>query len=152
VLTDLIYSIQQTPPYFKGQQAKKIWIGNDGCITGLHYDQSPGFLCVFHGRKVVTFLPKTKFLELAPNTTSIALFPDSKVRCYTFTKIHMTHVSKIGDRLTFDSPDALKQQFPEVAEALQEKIEVELKAGEALFIPPYVWHYVQNFGSGMYLD
>jgi hypothetical protein len=81
------------PPYFKEKQAtlKKIWLGNDGCITGLHHDQSPGFLYVFHGRKVVTFLPKTKFLELAPNTTSIALFPDSKVRCYTFIKIYDSH-------------------------------------------------------------
>jgi hypothetical protein len=62
----------------------------------------------------------------------------------------MTHIPKIADRLAFDSPETLQQQFPELADALQEKIEVELNAGEALFIPPYVWHYVHNFGSGMY--
>jgi oxalate decarboxylase/phosphoglucose isomerase-like protein (cupin superfamily) len=45
----------------------------------------------------------------------------------------------------------LLQRFPEAEKAFADKLEVELKEGEVMYIPSYVWHYVENFGTGIYL-
>jgi hypothetical protein len=38
--------------------------------------------------------------------------------------------------------------FPEFAEAHAEKIEVELNAGDSLFIPANVWQFVKSWDVG----
>jgi hypothetical protein len=43
-------------------------------------------------------------------------------------------------------PDYTK--FPEFKGALDAKIEVEVRAGEALFIPNFTWYFVSTVGSG----
>jgi hypothetical protein len=38
--------------------------------------------------------------------------------------------------------EALFKKFPGFQKAYDERIEVDVNAGEAIFIPPFVWHYV----------
>jgi quercetin dioxygenase-like cupin family protein len=40
------------------------------------------------------------------------------------------------------------EKFPYAAEALKEKIVVDVHPGEALFIPAQVWHHVTTWEGG----
>jgi oxalate decarboxylase/phosphoglucose isomerase-like protein (cupin superfamily) len=44
-------------------------------------------------------------------------------------------------------PD-LANKFPESKKALEGLIEVDLKEGESLYVPPFDWHYVESYGQG----
>jgi ribosomal protein L16 Arg81 hydroxylase len=36
------------------------------------------------------------------------------------------------------------EKFPEFRKAYDERIEVHVYAGDSIYIPPYVWHYVET--------
>jgi mannose-6-phosphate isomerase-like protein (cupin superfamily) len=40
--------------------------------------------------------------------------------------------------------DALFEKFPEFRKAYDERVEVDVFAGESIYIPPHVWHYVET--------
>jgi hypothetical protein len=40
-------------------------------------------------------------------------------------------------------------KYPEIEEMLKEKVEVELKEGESLYIPPFVWYSRRSVTEGM---
>jgi hypothetical protein len=57
---------------------------------------------------------------------------------YTHCFIQLGNINK---------PDIL-EQFPEAAVAFKEKIDIDLNAGEALYIPGFDWHFVVSSGTG----
>lgn len=41
------------------------------------------------------------------------------------------------------------EKFPDLKDAWEEKIEIEVKAGQALYVPGCTWHNVRSYGRGM---
>jgi hypothetical protein len=50
--------------------------------------------------------------------------------------------SKIRCRL--DNMESIFERYPDFQKAYDERIQVDVHAGEALYIPPFVWHYVET--------
>jgi hypothetical protein len=119
-----------------------LWIGNDGVTTNLHYDGYDGILCVLQGKKRVSLIPRTRLMEAYPN---FPLLSESAVCIWKqFALFNTQCFVQLGN---INKPDIL-EKFPEAAVAFKEKIEIDLNAGEALFIPGFDWHFVVSSGVG----
>jgi hypothetical protein len=92
-----------------------LWFGPAGTLTPLHHDTANVLLCQVYGRK--------KFL----------LFPSFE--------LFLTHDPHHGVHSPIDPEHPDLDLYPELAEATRR--EVELSAGEALFIPVGWWHHVR---------
>jgi hypothetical protein len=102
-------------------QASGIWIGSRGVLTPLHYDAWPGLLFQAHGTK--------RLLMFSPEDISNLYFlPPYAVR---------DRWSKLPAR----SSDAAPEDFPLYRQAT--RLEGELRAGEALFVPPFWPHEIE---------
>lgn len=109
----------QVPSLIEEQdvQSLNLWFGSAGNISSLHYDQPNNFLVQMHGTKrLIIFPPK----ELAN------LYPSSKI----------AHFSRVD----LGQPDF--ERFPQLAQA--HGYEVELQAGDTLFLPAFWWHQVYS--------
>lgn len=96
-----------------------VWIGPGGTVSPAHNDPKHNLLCQVAGTKYVAlFLP-----DQAPNL-------------YPIEEAMMGNSSRVD----LDRPDL--EQFPRLAEL--EGQGGLLRAGEMLYIPPGVWHYVRS--------
>src|SRR5262249_45618195 len=92
-----------------------LFVGGSGTVTHLHNDQPCNLFVQIHGRKKWTlFLPSDSAL-LRPRATKTAYF-------------------KCESRL--DGPDGLLEKAV--------RFEVVLEPGDVLYVPPHVWHHVEN--------
>ncbi len=101
----------------------KIWIGNKTTTT-THYDHIDNLACVVAGRRKFTLFPPNQIsnLYMGPLLSTPAGPPISMV--------------------DLENPDFVK--YPKFKIALQHSYSVELKAGDAIFIP-YMWfHNVES--------
>jgi hypothetical protein len=94
-----------------------LWYGPGGTLSPLHFDESHNFLHQHHGRKSVRLVSPEFYRELDPGA------PGSRFR----------HMSQLDD-----SEVLAILRSGTVATA-----EVELEAGDVLFIPAYWWHRVE---------
>lgn len=102
----------------------QLWVGTSHSLVPLHFDQPNNFLVQIYGEKhLLLFPPKqSKYLYMQPFYSRIV------------------HTSQIDTYIDKSNPNVSK--FPKLQEA--EFIEVVLKAGDLLYIPPYWWHQVQG--------
>lgn len=102
----------------------QIWVGTGSSLVPLHFDQPNNFLIQIYGEKrLLLFSPKqSKHLYMQPFNSRII------------------HTSQIDTFIDINQPNLSK--FPKLQNA--KLIEVILKAGDVLYIPPYWWHQVQG--------
>ncbi|PTL82678.1 cupin-like domain-containing protein [Vitiosangium sp. GDMCC 1.1324] len=103
----------------------KFWVGSDGQVFNLHYDDFINFICMFEGTKRVTMFPP----EQMPNMYHA---PYDILCGYAPT----THVQLL--KANFD-------HYPKFRTALQEAYVAVLEPGDVLLIPPFWWHHVESF-------
>lgn len=97
------------------ESAGRLWIGDAGHISHLHFDAHDGFLCGVVGVKRVWLYDPVSHVDIIPlkaNSNAAALNP-----------------------LHYDSDSAARQKYPKFAAA--KPILVEVSPGDCLFIPVY---------------
>ncbi|MBU1621699.1 MAG: cupin-like domain-containing protein [Gammaproteobacteria bacterium] len=94
---------------------RKLWVGEAGCTTQLHYDTSPNFL-----------------LQLAGRKEGIIYSPLDSPYLYAKTEVKKNHVSQVD----INNVDA--EKFPLFPRATP--IKFVLEQGDILFLPPGWWH------------
>jgi hypothetical protein len=94
----------------------------------LHFDLTENFLVVLRGTKRVLLFAPSESRHLYP-------FP------VTAKTPHMSHVDPIAPDLA---------AFPDYAQA--RGVEVELAAGEMLYVPAFWWHHVRSYGLNIALN
>lgn len=105
----------------------KFWIGSDGQVFNLHYDDFVNFICMFEGTKRVTMFPP----EQLPNMYHA---PFDVLCGYAPT----THVQLLKADL---------QRHPKFRAALEHARVAVLEPGDVLLIPPFWWHHVESFSA-----
>jgi hypothetical protein len=63
---------------------------------------------------------------------------------WIFSTFLIAHLSIMQIRYRLDNLESIFERFPDFQKAYDERIEVDIHAGEALYIPPFVWHYVET--------
>lgn len=102
--------------------AKKqfLWVSSPGMITHGHFDQDYNVFVQLKGRKRFTLWS-----------------PWQHELLYTYPRVHpMWHKSRVN----FQQPDL--ERFPLFGKS--HAGQVTLEPGDALYIPPYTWHYVET--------
>lgn len=100
-------------------RAVNAWLGPARTVTPLHTDPHHNLLCQVLGAKLV-----------------LLFAPDQAARLYPFEAGLTTNSSQVDAR----APDAAR--FPTYAAA--KGLRCRLDAGQALYIPPGWWHYVES--------
>jgi len=101
----------------------RLWVGN-AVVTRTHYDLNDNIACVVAGRRRFTLFPP----DQTPN-----LYPGPYERTIGGVPVSMVDP---------DAPDLTR--YPRFAEARKARIDVELGAGDALYIPYGWWHQVRS--------
>jgi len=95
------------------------WFGPAGTVSPLHFDPDHNLLCQVIG---------AKYIRLYAEHSTQALYP------------HESTMLRNSSRVDCENPD--KDLFPLFAQAPY--WDCILRAGEVLYIPPRVWHYVRS--------
>jgi hypothetical protein len=103
----------------------KFWIGSDGQVFNLHYDDYLNFICMFEGTKRVTMFPPDQMPNMyhAPFDVLCGYAPT-------------THVQLLKSDL---------ERYPKFRTALEHARVAVLEPGDVLVIPPFWWHHVESF-------
>ncbi|EFY89141.1 JmjC domain protein, putative [Metarhizium acridum CQMa 102] len=114
--------------------ASSIWLGTEPTYTPLHRDPNPNLFCQLYSQKVVRLLP--------PNLGDELYFDvQRQIRQHGNSRIRTTDMMQGHERKVLH--DAVwGNETP-----LEELHEVELGAGDALFIPDGWWHSVKSAES-----
>lgn len=104
------------------EETGRLWIGDAGHISHLHFDAHDGFLCPASGIKRVWLYEPTSHVGIIPMR-------------------HNSNASTLNP-LHYDSDTALRNKFPKFKNA--KPILVEVSPGDCLFIPVYVWEDSSN--------
>lgn len=114
--------------------ASSIWLGTEPTYTPLHRDPNPNLFCQLYSQKVVRLLPPTIGDELFFHV-------QRQIRQHGNSRIRTTDMMQGHERKVLH--DAVwGNETP-----LEELHEVELGAGDAVFIPEGWWHSVKSAGS-----
>lgn len=100
-----------------------LWIGNKSRIAA-HYDVPDNIICVTAGRRRVTLFA-----------------PDQVANLYV-GPLHLTPAGQAISMVDFTNPDFTR--FPRFRTALENALTVELKPGDALYIPSMWWHHIEG--------
>jgi hypothetical protein len=106
--------------------SKNVWLAPDGYVSHLHYDMPHNLNTVLRGEKEVTLFHPRESRNLYP--------------CSPFAEI-----GPMNSRVDLDDVDA--SRFPRVARA--PRWQTTVRAGETLYIPPRVWHFVRSHGESV---
>ncbi|HEY1992598.1 MAG TPA: cupin-like domain-containing protein [Gammaproteobacteria bacterium] len=130
------------PPYFKDMQLRciNLWMGNSdtAITTPLHHDFNDNLYVVVEGRKRFTLFPPEQAPNLYPRGQLLGVEPNGIIRYASLSG--MPHVSQVR----IDAPD--RQSFPAYAQAEAARLDVEIQAGEMLFLPAGWFHQVSSTG------
>ncbi|TWU75979.1 hypothetical protein ED733_006891 [Metarhizium rileyi] len=108
-----------------------IWLGTEPTYTPLHRDPNPNLFCQLYSRKVVRLLP--------PNLgDKLFCQVQRQLRQQGNSRIRTTDMMHGKERMTLHDAVWKKET------SLEELHEVELAAGDALFIPEGWWHSVKS--------
>lgn len=108
--------------FFPSKVEPRFWLGTDGKVN-THYDDADNLACVVSGKRVFT------------------LFPPEQISNLYIGSLENTPGGAAVSLAKLDQPDF--QQFPKLAEALNHALQVELEAGDAIYIPALWWHHVE---------
>ncbi|MFY0524873.1 cupin-like domain-containing protein [Archangium gephyra] len=120
-------------PFFpEGHELAMIWVGSNGQVINLHYDDFMTVLCMVNGVKRVTLLPPETLpdLYLAPFDRMLEGCQSSLVRVL--------------------EPDF--ERYPRFKRALEQAIVAVLEPGDVLIMPPMWWHHVESYGLNMMVN
>jgi hypothetical protein len=103
----------------------KVWVGQAGACTSLHFDLCHGLIAQVFGSKRVTMYPPSESAALSPFRAG-----EGAVRCAQACQLSM------------DAGCAMHSAaHPRAASA--RGVRVVVAAGEALYVPPFWWHHVE---------
>lgn len=130
------------PVYFKDLQLRcvNLWMGNSDktITTPLHHDFNDNLYVVVEGRKRFTLFPPEQAPNLYPRGQLQAVEPNGIIRYASLSG--MPHLSQVD----IDAPD--RARFPLYANAEPTRMDVEIQAGEMLFLPAGWFHQVSSSG------
>ncbi len=109
-----------------------LWVGPGGHTTCLHYDPVDSLLIQLQGDKKVVMFPPTELNNLYPFPISVHLKHGLKLRA-SYSQVY-------PDRPDFSA-------FPKLQQALKQRYEITLQAGEVLYLPAGWWHEVTTLGD-----
>jgi len=122
-LTYLQYALNMGPI-----QVNTLWIGKNGVITPLHFDEPFNFFLQVEGKKKFTLFSPANWVYLYP-------YPNA-------------HACDRQSRVDILNPDL--EKFPKVVNAQAQ--EAFLEKGDVLYIPPYFWHHVSSLTETISLN
>lgn len=111
--------------------SSSIWLGTEPTYTPLHRDPNPNLFCQLCSSKVVRLLPPKVGLELYNNV-------QMRLRQSGNSRMRSTEMMEGHER------DMLHSVVWEDKAAASDVQEVELSAGDALFIPKGWWHSIKS--------
>jgi len=111
---------------------RKIWLGSNGQVVNLHYDDFINFICMFNGTKRVTMFGPDQLADMyhAPFDLMSGGAQSSYVRLL--------------------DPDL--QRFPRFRQALPNAKVAVIEPGDVLLIPPLWWHHVESFSFNVMVN
>jgi hypothetical protein len=130
------------------EQLCACWIGSAGTITPLHFDTCHGLLCVVQGTKKVVLFPPEDTMYLYRDSNNSANPNSSQCDWEIWTNgcglFDADSSSNDGPRYPSRAPTlaSYRHQFSQMEET--SPMEVQVKQGEMLYIPPGWWHTVEN--------
>lgn len=109
---------------FDGQKpVVNFWLGNQNKVSA-HNDSPDNIACCVAGKRTFT------------------MFPPDQIENLYIGPVDITPSGRAISLVDFDAPDFNK--FPKFNAALEHAIVVDLEPGDAVYIPPLWWHYVQS--------
>lgn len=111
--------------------SSSIWLGTEPTYTPLHRDPNPNLFCQLCSSKVVRLLPPKVGLELYNNV-------QMRLRQSGNSRMRSTEMMEGDER------EMLHSVVWEDKTAASDMQEVELSAGDALFIPKGWWHSIKS--------
>lgn len=109
-----------------------LWAADKGVIEGLHQDAFDQVVTVVKGEVRITMVACWRYGEVKPKTNSLESLLFSE----------LGDISNLG---------AVQEKYPQSAPALQEAITIDLKEGDAIFIPSFTWIQTQWSETGVAL-
>jgi hypothetical protein len=123
----LLRDVRRPLFYSDGLVEVNLWIGGTGCWSPLHFDRADNLMCEVAGtRRVRLYAPEQ----------GAALYPVFAVGTVD-DEVTPGHFSMVGDVRHADLA-----RFPDFA-GITPAVDVELGAGEMLYVPAYWWHFVE---------
>ncbi len=104
----------------------RLWISSGGHMTGTHFDSFQNLVFVAHGIKRYRVFPPSQLPNMYPGPFDQGPFRPTE--------------SMVNPR----RPDL--ERYPRYARALETAADVELQAGDVLFLPAHWWHAVETPG------
>lgn len=130
------------PPFFKDLQLRciNLWMGNSEktITTPLHHDFNDNLYVVAEGHKHFTLFPPEQAPNLYPRGELQAVEPNGIIRYASLSG--MPHLSRVD----IHAPDLAR--FPQYAQAEPTRLDVDIQAGEMLFLPAGWFHQVSSSG------
>lgn len=118
------------PPILRDEKLKgghwRMWMSSGGHLLNTHFDAFQNLVFVAHGTKRYRVFPPDQYANLYPGP-----FDQGPFRA----TVSMVHPRE---------PDLAR--YPRYARALAAASEVELRAGDVLFLPAHWWHTVETPG------
>lgn len=153
---DILPGIQWADEAFgKGPEAVNLWIGTQDSVTSFHKDHYENLFAVLRGSKIFTLLPPNDVYRLSLQDFEVAQY------CLECSEKDNTGINPLISKLHLQKQipecnvkwcpiDPLNAQegadkFPLFFDSdLPEPIEIEVQAGEILYLPSLWHHYVRQ--------
>ena len=130
------------PPFYKDLSLRciNLWMGNSDktIVTPLHHDFNDNLYVVVEGRKRFTLFPPEQAPNLYVRGQLLGVGANGIIRYASMSG--MPHLSQLDP----ESPD--RERFPLYAAAAPTRLDVDIQAGELLFLPAGWFHQVSSSG------
>ena len=130
------------PPFYKDLSLRciNLWMGNSDqtIVTPLHHDFNDNLYVVVEGRKRFTLFPPEQAPNLYVRGQLLGVGANGIIRYASMSG--MPHLSQLDP----ESPD--QARFPLYAAAVPTRLDVDVQAGELLFLPAGWFHQVSSSG------
>ena len=130
------------PPFFKDLTLRciNLWMGNSErtIVTPLHHDFNDNLYVVVEGRKHFTLFPPEQAANLYVRGQLLGVEPNGIIRYASMAGMpHLSQVNlEVSDRV----------RFPLYADAEPARLDVDIQAGDLLFLPAGWFHQVSSQG------
>ncbi|KAH9109004.1 hypothetical protein LEN26_005814 [Aphanomyces euteiches] len=105
-----------------GSTFVKLWVGGPRVIANLHYDATHSIFHQVDGEKRFILFPPSSFQHL-----------------YVYSRLHPSHRQS---QLDLTQPSSILASFPLYQNAAAHRIDVTLKPGDTMYLPPFWFHCV----------